>query len=172
MRAFLSHSSVDKAIVIAVHEGLEQDSTWLDRAEIEWGDLFLEKIADGLESATDFVLFWSASAARSEWVRLEVNMAFIHALRRKAIRIRVVVLDATPLPLYLQVYHILSVVASASPAADILRKLTPILKEPVRGARSRFVNRHNEIARLEAAVDDLDCHSVWAFGFTGVARNR
>jgi hypothetical protein len=47
MRAFLSHSSADKAIVVGVQSELEPDSTWLDRAEIEWGDLFLEKIAEG-----------------------------------------------------------------------------------------------------------------------------
>ena len=94
MRIFLSHSSLNKDVVIAVHDLLEKDSTWLDRAEIEWGNLFLEKIADGIKSATDFVLFWSEAAAKSEWVRLEVNMAFIQALRRKAIRLRVVLLDA------------------------------------------------------------------------------
>src|SRR5258708_39616448 len=76
MRAFLSHSSTDKEIVIAVHNGLEQGSTWLDRGEIEWGALFLERIADGIASATDFVLFWSAAAAASEWVRIGLNMAF------------------------------------------------------------------------------------------------
>src|SRR5271170_4443991 len=106
MRAFLSHSSADQKIVLSVHVAMEKDSTWVDRAEIEWGALFLEKIADGIASATDFVLFWSTAAARSEWVRLEVNMAFIQALRSKAIRLRVVALDATPLPLYLQPFHI------------------------------------------------------------------
>jgi hypothetical protein len=69
MRAFLSHSSVDKTIVIGVHKGLEAESTWLDRAEIEWGEMFLEKIAEGITSATDFVLFWSKNASKSEWVR-------------------------------------------------------------------------------------------------------
>jgi len=76
MRAFLSHSSVDKKVVTAVHGGLEKESTWLDSAEIEWGALFLERIAAGIEAATDFVLFWSASAAKSEWVRIELNMSF------------------------------------------------------------------------------------------------
>jgi tetratricopeptide (TPR) repeat protein len=170
MRAFLSHSSVDKDIVIAVHSALEAKSTWLDRAEIEWGDLFLEKIADGISSATDFVLFWSASAAHSEWVRLEINMAFIQALRTKAIRLRVVLLDETPLPLYLQPYHVFSVAGSASPASEILDKLQPILREPVRSARSRFINRNEEIDRIEAAVDDTEFRTVWLFGFTGVGK--
>jgi hypothetical protein len=123
MRAFLSHSSVDKTIVIGVHQGLEAESTWLDRAEIEWGDMFLEKIAEGITSASDFVLFWTKNASQSEWVRLEINVAFIQALRRKAIRLRVVLLDDTPLPVYLEPYQSFSVVGSTTPVADILKKL-------------------------------------------------
>jgi len=170
MRAFLSHSSANKAIVIAVHDALEKDATWLDRAEIEWGDLFLEKIAQGISSATDFVLFWSAQAAKSEWVRLEINMASIQALRQKAIRLRVVLLDKTPLPLYLQPFHAFSVVGSSDPAKEILEKLSPLLREPARSARARFVNRHNEVASIEDAVDDPEIFAVWLVGFTGVGK--
>jgi tetratricopeptide (TPR) repeat protein len=170
MRAFLSHSSVDKAIVVGVQSGLEADATWLDRAEIEWGDLFLERIAAGIQSSTDFVLFWSKPASQSEWVRIEINMAFVQALRRKAIRLRVVVLDDTPLPLYLEPYHVFSVIGSSSPIPEILQKLKPLLTEPVGSVRSRFVNRHDEIAKIEAAVDDPDVRGVWAFGFTGVGK--
>lgn len=171
MRAFLSHSSVDKTIVIGVHDGLEAESTWLDRAEIEWGEMFLEKIAEGITSATDFVLFWSKNASKSEWVRLEINMAFLQALRRKAIRLRVVVLDDTPLPLYLEPYQVFSVVGSTSPISDILRKLKALLKEAPRSVRSRFVNRHDETAKIEAAVDDPEFRAVCAFGFTGVGKS-
>src|ERR1017187_8796216 len=166
MRAFLSHSSADKPIVVGVHSELEPDSTWLEQHEIEWGDLFLEKIADGIRLATDFVLFWSKAASKSEWVRIEINMAFIQALRKKAIRLRVITLDETPLPLYLQPLHAFSVVGSASPTSEILKKLKPLLREPVGSVRSRFVNRHDEIAKIEAAVDDPDFRAVWAFGFT------
>jgi len=171
MRAFLSHSSVDKTIVIGVHKGLEAESTWLDRAEIEWGEMFLEKIAEGITSATDFVLFWSKNASKSEWVRLEVNMAFLQALRRKAIRLRVVVLDDTPLPLYLEPYQVFSVVGSTSPISDILQKLKDLLKQAPRSVRSRFVNRHDETAKIEAAVDDPEFRAVCAFGFTGVGKS-
>jgi hypothetical protein len=171
MRAFLSHSSLDKNIVIGVHEELEAESTWLDRAEIEWGDLFLERIAEGIMSATDFVLFWSKAASISEWVRLEVNMAFIQALRRRAIRLRVVLLDDTPLPLYLRPYQVLSAIGSASPISDIVQKLKPLLREPSGSVRSKFVNRHDEIAKIEAAIDDPGFCAVWAFGFTGIGKS-
>lgn len=171
MRAFLSHSSVDKTIVIGVHEGLEAESTWLDRAEIEWGDMFLEKIAEGITSASDFVLFWSKNASQSEWVRFEINVAFIQALRRKAIRLRVVLLDDTPLPVYLEPYQSFSVVGSTTPVADILKKLTTLLKETPRSVRSRFVNRHDETGKIEAAVDDPEFRAVCGFGFTGVGKS-
>jgi tetratricopeptide (TPR) repeat protein len=171
MRAFLSHSSEDKAIVVAVHSELEADSTWLDRAEIEWGDLFIERIDDGIQLATDFVLFWSRAASKSEWVRFEINMAFILALRQKAIRFRIIRLDDTPLPLHLQPFHVFSVVGSASPSSEILQKLKPLLREPVGSVRSRFVNRHDEIAKIEASVDDPDFRAIWAFGFTGVGKS-
>lgn len=170
MRAFLSHSSTNKDVVGAVFDALEKDATWLDRAEIEWGDLFLEKIADGIESATDFVLFWSRPAAGSEWVRLEINMAFILRLRQKAIRLRVVVLDDPPLPLYLQPFHSFSVVGSKEQAKQIVQKLSPLLHEPVRSARARFLDRHHEIGRIEQAVDDPETSGIWLFGFTGVGR--
>ncbi len=170
MRAFLSHSSADKAIVIDVHDALGKDTTWLDRAEIEWGELFLEKISDGMSYATDFVLFWSAPAAKSEWVRLEINMAFIQALRRKAIRLRVVLLDKTAVPLYLQPFQAFSVVGSSNPAKEIVEKLTPLLRQPVRSARARFVNRNDEIARIEDAVDDPEVSAIFLFGFTGVGK--
>lgn len=171
MRAFLSHSSVDKEVVIQVHDAFERDSTWIDRAEIEWGQLFLERIAEGITSATDFVLFWSKAAARSEWVRLEVNMAFIQALRRKAIRLRVVILDNTALPLYLQPFQAFSVVGSKSPSKEIIDKLAPLLREPVRSARSRFINRHDEFARIESAVDDPNVQAIWMFGFIGIGKS-
>jgi tetratricopeptide (TPR) repeat protein len=171
MRAFLSHSTANKAIVVAVHDALERDATWLDRAEIEWGDLFLEKIAAGIRSATDFVLFWSAPAAKSEWVRLEINMAFIQALRQKAIRLRVILLDNTPLPLYLQPFQAFSVAGSSDPTRDILEKLSPLLREHTRSARASFVNRHAEIASMEDSVDDPEAFAVWLFGFTGVGKS-
>lgn len=170
MRAFLSHSSEDKDIVIAVQEGLGEAATWLDRAEIEWGDLFLERISDGIASATDFVLFWSEPAARSEWVRLELNMAFIQALRRKAIRLLVVAIDGTPLPLHLQPFHVLSVAGSPDPAGEILKKLRPLLQKPIRSARASFVNRHDEVARIERAVDDPGAFAIWLSGFTGTGK--
>lgn len=170
IRAFLSHSSADKSIVKHVHDALLQGSTWLDRAEIEWGDLFIEKIEAGIQNASDFVLFWSASAAQSAWVRLETHMAFIRMLQERAIRIRIVKLDATDLPLRLQPFQFLSVADSGNPVDQIVSALQPELAQPTHGARHRFLNRSNELGRIEVLINDPETRIVLLHGFKGVGK--
>ena len=75
MQAFLSHSSQDKDFVLQVYDALEPGSVWLDRVEIEWGQTLLDRIEDGIERASDFVLFWSEAAGASEWVKFEASEA-------------------------------------------------------------------------------------------------
>jgi len=62
MRIFLSYSGHDAAIVTEVWERLGPQVTWLDKADIDLGDIILEKIAAGIEEATDLLLFWSKRA--------------------------------------------------------------------------------------------------------------
>ena len=167
MKAFLSHSSADKSFVVAVYDALRPESVWIDRAEIDWGDLFLELIEEGVKSATDFVLFWSTASAKAEWVRLETNMAFIRAMNERAIRIRVVQLDATELPLRLKPFHCLSVVRSTSPIEDVVAALKRVLGEPRQGVRHLFLNRNSELDRIEEMVNDADTRIILVAGISG-----
>lgn len=170
MKAFLSHSSKDKVLVTKIFENLGRDATWIDRAEIEWGDLFLEKIAKGVEEASDFVLFWSSSSKESQWVRLELHMAFIQMLSEKAIRLRVVVLDETHLPLYLKPFHFLDASGFENPANTITARLKSVLEEPQSAERARFLNRNQEIGRIEQAIDDPQTYFISLFGFQGIGK--
>lgn len=168
--AFLSHSSADKSIVTAVHDALRPGSTWLDRAEIEWGARFIESIETGIQSASDFVLFWSAASSRSPWVRHETHMALILKLQQRAIRIRIVRLDDTDLPLHLKPFHFLSVAGSDNPIEDILSELRPALAQPTHGARHRFLNRNDELGRIEALINDTETRVILLHGFKGVGK--
>ena len=168
--AFLSHSSADKSIVIDVHEGLTPGSTWLDRAEIEWGERFIEKIEVGIQSASDFVLFWSAAAAQSEWVRHETHMAFIRMLKERAIRIKVVRLDETELPLRLEPFHFLSVAKSGNPTEEIVTALRRALSQSSSGQRHRFLNRNEELGRIEGLINDPETRAIMLHGFKGVGK--
>ncbi|MYD87519.1 MAG: TIR domain-containing protein [Acidobacteria bacterium] len=170
MRAFLSHASADKQLVLAVHDALEPLTTWLDRAELELGDLFLEKIEDGIRNASDFVLFWSKASAASEFVRLEVHMAFIQSLESRAIRLRVIRLDDTPLPLRLKPFQYLSVVDSSDPVSEIVDALQTALAQPTRGVRHRFLDRNSELGRIEELINDAETRLVLLRGFQGIGK--
>ena len=170
MKAFFSHSSVDKELVLGVYQSLEPNSVWLDRAEIEWGEEFLERIEEGLKATSDFVLFWSASAAESAWVRVELNMAFILALKRKAIRLRVIRLDHTELPLRLEPYHYFSVAESSDPVGEIVSELQRVLSQLAQPVRHRFLNRNAELERIEETVNDPDVRVVLLHGFQGIGK--
>ena len=171
MKAFLSHSEHDKKLVLEVYESIKAESIWLDRGEIEWGDTFIEKIEDGIKNASDFILFWSSRSAASEWVRIELNMALIQSLKKRAIRLRVILLDNTELPLVLQPFQYLSVVDSQSPAGDIIEGLKRVLREPTRGIRHQFLNRNAELERLESLLNDHDTKVVVLHGFRGIGKS-
>ena len=170
MKAFLSHASADKDFVLEVYKALEPHSLWLDRAEIEWGDLFLEKIEEGIKSASDFVIFWSQHSAESAWVKLEINMAFIELIKRKAIRLRIVQLDETGLPLYLEPYHCLSVATSNAPIETVVSELRSVLKQPTQGVRHRFLNRNAELGRIEDVIIDALTKVILLNGFQGIGK--
>lgn len=169
-RAFFSYSSTDRAIVRTVYDALRPGAAWLDHAEIEWGDRFLEVIARGIESASDFVLFWSAAAAQSEYVRHETHMAFVRMLQEHAIRIKVVLLDGTELPLHLRPFHFLSVADSENPAEKITSALQIALSQPPSGTRHRFLNRNKELDRIESLINDVETRVVLLHGFKGAGK--
>ena len=170
MKAFLSHSSADKDVVLRVYDALKPQTVWLDRAEIEWGQDFIDKIEEGIKTASDFVLFWSAPAAKSNWVSFELNMALIQMLKERAIRLRVVRLDQTTLPLRLQPFHCLSVSESADPAAQIVSALQAALGEPTQGVRHRFLNRNKEFEQLEVLMNDSETKVIILHGFRGIGK--
>ena len=170
MKAFLSHSSVDKELVLRVYDALKPQTVWLDRAEIEWGRTFIGKIEEGIKTASDFVLFWSTAAAKSEWVSFELNMALIQMLKEHAIRLRVVRLDQTELPLHLQPFHYLSVSESPDSATQIIAELKALLGEPTQGVRHRFLNRNSEFERLESLMNDLEIKVIILHGFRGIGK--
>ena len=170
MKAFLSHSSADKDFVIQVYDALEPECLWLDRAELEWGSIFLEKIEAGIKAATDFVLFWSRHSAKSPWVDVELHMAFMELVLRRAIRLRIVRLDTTELPLRLEPFHHLSVVNSQNPVADVVDELREVLAQPTQGVRNRFLNRNAELGRVEDMILDSETKTIFLRGFQGIGK--
>ena len=74
MKAFISHSSIDKPFVerlatdLRTREGID---AWLDKWEIMPGDRIPEKLEEGLSGASILVLVLSPESVNSQWVSYE-----------------------------------------------------------------------------------------------------
>lgn len=75
MKAFLSHSSIDKPFVEEVGKELGRQHYLLDKHEFDVGKNFKDEIARCLKSAETFVLFASRAALKSDWVAYEIDIA-------------------------------------------------------------------------------------------------
>jgi hypothetical protein len=100
MRCFVSYNKADKEVArsIGAHLSLSGIEVWFDEWEIQAGDSIPGKLNEGLTAFEAFILLWSASADRSNWVRQELNSAIMHAMSHTSAKIIPCLLDDTPLP--------------------------------------------------------------------------
>ena len=70
MRAFLSHSSVDKPYVTLVAKQLGRQYCVFDTYSFDTGEDFREAIRSGLDKSSVFVLFGSIKSLESVWVKI------------------------------------------------------------------------------------------------------
>lgn len=151
MKAFLSHTSSDKDLVRLVHQKLESKNAWYDAADIENGESIPEKINEGLRYATHYVLFWSQRASKSNWVRAELNAAFVRMMENKC-KFMVFVLDSTPLPELLQPFKYDNIDKNdLENASDIIVEKI-LAQEGTITRLSEFVNRTKELGDIEESV--------------------
>lgn len=151
MKAFLSHTSSDKDLVGLVHKKLENKNAWYDAADIENGESIPEKINEGLRYATHYVLFWSKKASESNWVRAELNAAFVQMMSDKC-KFMVFVLDDTQLPELLQPFKYDNIDKNDLENASniIVDKISA--QEGTITRLSEFVNRTKELGEIEESV--------------------
>jgi len=96
---FLSYSSKDQAVVMAVAKRLRRNGlrVWLDFWEVRPGDNILAKIEEGLENSKVLLFFMSGNAFGSDWGQLEVGIfRFRDPLNRER-RLIPLRLDNTPI---------------------------------------------------------------------------
>jgi len=151
IKAFLSHTSVDKDLVAKVYKKLSAVSAWYDAANIENGESIPEKINEGLRCATHFVLFWSQGASNSSWVQAELNAAFVQMMASKC-KFMIFALDGTKLPELLQPYKydIIDKSNLDNAAHFISEKI--LAQEGVVSKLAEFVYRTSEIREIEDAI--------------------
>ena len=152
-RAFLSHSTRDKAIVRTVAEHLGRAAVVYDEFEFKTGDDFKVAIIRGLGKSELFVLFASKSALSRDWVKFEIENAE-QALASQALSQVVTYiidphLNIDELPQWMQSTLISRLQSPGLIALDIRR----ILGEKSRPqAQSYFVGRQHELSQ---ALDQI-----------------
>jgi tetratricopeptide (TPR) repeat protein len=150
---FLSHSNVDSIIVQRVAASLGKDRCWIYEWDIKPGDSIFN-FDKGISDSRIFVLFWSASASRSQPVSDEISQARIRIYRDRGFRLVIVKLDNTPLPLWLE-YR--SYIDGINGSTTIVKGLRNLYDDLVPGGtftgtvilRDSFQNRQSELDKLE-----------------------
>jgi hypothetical protein len=99
-RVFLSYNKADVEVArnIGAHLALAGVDVWFDEWVIKAGDSIPGRLDEGLKGFDAFLLLWSSRAARSKWVRQELNSAVMRAMKKKAARVIPILLDSTALP--------------------------------------------------------------------------
>ncbi|TMA26198.1 MAG: TIR domain-containing protein, partial [Deltaproteobacteria bacterium] len=171
---FISHSSRNNPLVIAVAEILGQEQCWLDAWELRGGEDILKVIDAGVEAVKVFVIFWSADAKASPWVDEELGQARYRRLRRGDVTIVAVKLDNTPMPTWLE--RLLYIDGKKGPE-HIARELARVrdessLQTPVEEARQEdsFQNRLKESERIERAYHSPEHAGVILSGLPGMGK--
>lgn len=82
-KIFISYSWEDKAISKKLAACLKRDGAqvWIDYSENKAGDSFIKKMNQGLEWCDTFILLWSSSAAKSNFVAMEWEGALANNLK-------------------------------------------------------------------------------------------
>ncbi len=99
-RVFISYSSRDKKFVTWLINRLKAEGldVWIDMQRIAVGDTIVEKLNEGLESASYLIAILSENSVSSLWVRDELGYAFFREKTKQPLTILPVVIDACVLP--------------------------------------------------------------------------
>lgn len=100
---FVSYSHRDAKIAHQIAETLEQFGIkiWIDYAELHVGDSLIERLRNGIDTATHLLAIISANSIKSNWVQKELEIATIKEIEGKKISVLPAVLDDVELPGFL-----------------------------------------------------------------------
>lgn len=173
MKAFLSHSTVDKPFVEEVGKLLGRQHYLIDRQQFDVGQDFKAEIMRCLEVADTLVLFASEAALKSPWVSYEIDISESNKIRgilKDALVFLLGDVSHSDLPLWLQK----GLVVSATSPKAVARDIAKTLDKRLGAVRSRyFFGRGGERKILEEKLNPIGGElprviALW--GLTGIGR--
>jgi TIR domain len=152
----VSYNKADKATAldIATYLKVEDDlSVWFDEWEISAGDSIVEKINSGLRDCTHFIIVWSKHAATSHWVRKELAVILVRAIKLETPKVIPIVLDRTPVPeLLADIKHIRWHDGFDDDRNALIRSIT--CHDPSQALAVAIVRKYHEIISDPDSSDD------------------
>lgn len=103
-KVFLSHSSIDKSLVISVALDLKKYGidTWLDAFDILPGESIVTKINQGLNDCEFVLLFLSQNSVKSNWVTKEWETILWDEVNSNKVKIIPIKLEQCDIPKIMQ----------------------------------------------------------------------
>lgn len=175
MKAFLSHSSIDKEFVREVANKLGRINCIFDEQSFSSGDNFKNAIEEHLDNSTVFVFFATRDSLESFWCSFEIEEAFYSQLKSKISNSIVYVVDdgisIDLLPNWLKRSLIINEKSPAMIARDIQYQLNLRAEE---FQKPIFLGRGSERESLEECLNPIDGSTnpkvISIFGLPGVGR--
>jgi hypothetical protein len=175
MKAFLSHSSLDKEFIREVANKLGRLNCIFDERSFSSGKEFKEEIEGYLENSNVFVFFATNNSLSSFWCNFEIDQAFYTKLKGKLSSGVVYLIDSTAkqndIPTWLRTALIKEESSPAAIARDIkhhLNKAADDFQRPV------YLGRSKERELLENSLNPIDGsfppRVISIFGLPGVGR--
>jgi tetratricopeptide (TPR) repeat protein len=176
MKAFLSHSSRDRAVVERVADQLGLANVELDAHTFDHGLINAQAIQDALRRSALFVLFLSRASLDSGAVRFETMLATELVSRGLVERFLVVCLDEEAFAAasdYWKIFNFVRKVSSDQSIARLIQHNLLLLRSRAQGINQPFVGRAKEINDLkEKLIDPLRTRvrGIYVSGFSGIGR--
>jgi tetratricopeptide (TPR) repeat protein len=176
MKAFLSHSSRDKALVESVADQLGLANVELDAQTFDHGLINAQAIQDALRRSALFVLFLSKASLNSGAVRFESMLATELVSRGIVERFLVICLDEEAFVAatdYWKIFNFVRNVSSDQTIARLIQHSLILLRSSAQGINQPFVGRAKEVNDLkEKLIDPLRTRirAIYVSGFSGIGR--
>lgn len=104
MKAFISHSSIDKPFALRLAEALRANGidVWIDDMELTVGDNIIQKIKEGIQSSDAIIVVLSKNYVSSKWAMQELSMFMARALSEESIRVIPALIEECDIPVFLR----------------------------------------------------------------------
>lgn len=168
-KAFLSHSSSDKAIVRPIFERLTAAKCHYDEQTFEQADTSAEAIFKGVKGSDLFALFVSQASVDSPWVQYELKLVDHFYASGKIKKVFIFLLDdvsSDKLPESLRIF-VYKKTRKPGLIADVIRGALFELAASEQSTLNLFLGRDTEIRNIQNAMAGFDSASPSVIAVSG-----